>query len=141
MRRLMQQLRRYGWNKRPFTEDDFYHFCKQENVIVQRDTRGWSGEYFIYRGHPIILLHPMLQSYTFLWVAFHELTHHWLHVPESQFFYGTQTKIDLQADSIATPAIIPKHWLQEPGLFRLFEEGYPPALLETRKAIFDRYRI
>jgi len=68
-------------------EDDFYYFCKQAGVIVFRDTRGWPGEYFIRRGHHIILLHPALQGYIFLWVAFHELAHYWLHTPEVQFFY------------------------------------------------------
>ena len=121
-------------------EDDFYYFCKQAGVIVFRDTRGWPGEYFIRRGHHIILLHPALQGYIFLWVAFHELAHYWLHTPEVQFFYGTETKIDLQADRIATPAVIPKPWLKDPGLFGLFEQGYPPGLLEARKVIFERFQ-
>jgi len=76
-----------------------------------------------------------------LWVAFHELAHHWLHVPEAKFFYGNESKMDLQADRIATPALIPKCWLKDPGLFDLWEQDYSPALLETRKIIFERFKI
>lgn len=138
---VLDKLRLYEWNKRPFTEDDFYRFCEQEEIIVFCGTRGWPGEYFIHRGHPVILLHPDLQGYTRLWVAFHELAHHWLHAIDSHFFYGTTNKVDLQADRIATPAIIPTDWLKEPGLFDLFEQGYPPALLETRIKIYEQFKL
>ena len=141
MRRLMKHLRSLGWNQRPFTEDDFYEFCYQEGVVVFRETRGWPGEYFQRRGRAIILLHPALKGHTLLWVAFHELAHFWLHTPGSEFAYGLERKIDLQADRIAVPAIIPKAWLEEPGIFGLAEQGYPPSLLERRVEIFKKCRV
>lgn len=138
MKLLIKQLSAYGWNKRAFTEEDFYYFCKINGVIVFEGSRGFPGEYFIRRDIPIILIHPKLKGMVKTWVAFHELAHHWLHVP-SAFGYALKTKEDIQADAIATPMLIPMSLLKEPGLFSLWEQGYPSSLLERRKLIFERY--
>jgi Zn-dependent peptidase ImmA (M78 family) len=138
MKLLIKQLSAYGWNKRTFTDEDFHYFCQINGVIVFEGTRGFPGEYFIRRDLPIILIHPKLTGLIKTWVAFHELAHHWLHVP-SAFGYSLKTKEDIQADAIATPMLIPKRLLREPGLFALWEQGYPPSLLERRKLIFERY--
>jgi Zn-dependent peptidase ImmA (M78 family) len=140
MKRILKQLSIYGWNKRAFTYEDFVYFCLADKVVVFEGTRGFPGEYFIRRGRPIILLHPKLQGYIKTWVAFHELAHHWMHVP-STFGYALETKEDLQADAIATPMLIPFAWLKQPGLFELWEQGYPPSLLERRKKIYEQYRF
>jgi Zn-dependent peptidase ImmA (M78 family) len=108
--------------------------------VVFEGTRGFPGEYFIRRDRPIILLHPKLRGFTKIWVAFHELAHHWMHVP-GMFGYALESKSDLQADAIATPMLIPKGQLKDPGLFGLWEQGYPPALLERRKMVFERYKF
>jgi Zn-dependent peptidase ImmA (M78 family) len=140
MRKLIEQLSVYGWNERAFTDDDFDYFCQLNGVIVFEGTRGFPGEYFIRRGKPIILLAPSLRGYTKTWVAFHELVHHWLHVPGA-FGYTLEIKEDLQADAIATPMLIPKAWMMDPGLFDLWEQGYPASLLERRKLIWERFKF
>jgi Zn-dependent peptidase ImmA (M78 family) len=137
---IIKKLKPYGWNNKEFTEEDFWHFVKLERVAVWTAEMGEAGRYFIYRDHPIIGLHPSVVGITLLWVMYHELAHHWLHVP-CAFGYSSDSKEDLQADAIATPMLIPKRLLKEPGLFSLWEQGYPPALLERRKQIFERYRF
>ena len=143
---LIKQLLPLGWNRRQFTEIEFFDFANQSGVAVWINRIDVPGRYFYYRGRPIIALHSDLEGYTKLWVYLHELAHHWLHVPRDDFFYSEfsylmETKEDLEADAIATPMVIPKGWLKEPGLFDLWEQGYPASLLERRKLIWERFKF
>jgi Zn-dependent peptidase ImmA (M78 family) len=138
MKKIIKRLLIYGWNEKVFTDEDFYYFCQNEGLIVFEGSRGFPGEYFIRRDKPIILLHPKLTGFTKTWIAFHELAHHWMHSP-SPFSLTLESKIEIQADAISTPMLIPRRLLKEPGLFGLFEQGYSPVLLERRKLIFERY--
>lgn len=141
---VINQLKPLGWNERQFSEVEFFDLASQSKAGVWIEKIGIPGRYFYYRGFPIIGLHDELQGYTKLWVYFHELAHHWLHVPSDkdcyfEFGYTVENKLELEADAIATPMVIPKQWLKEPGLFELWEQGYPASLLERRKQIFERF--
>lgn len=143
---IIKQLIPFGWNERQFSEIEFFDLAKVSGVCVWVEKIGVPGRYFYYRERPVIGIHSELEGYTKLWVQFHELAHHWKHVPTRkptycEFAYTLENKEELEADAIALPMVIPLPWLKEPGLFDLWEQGYPASLLERRKLIWERFKF
>lgn len=103
------------------------------------------GYYTNVKGKAVIILNRNLPKMRWLEVAFHELGHHYLHapVPKSVFFDSQNTthRQELEAQTLALLALIPKPTLseieREPDL--VFD--YPLHLIEERIKLFNNFRV
>jgi Zn-dependent peptidase ImmA (M78 family) len=124
------------------TQDDFDYYCDRAGIIVREVSLELPGLYICRDGRPQIFLSDELRGAERLFIAFHELAHHWLHPPGIQMFHGFGTRVELEADAVAACALIPKtvlthYWPSE--LADLY--GYAHDLVNFRCEIFDRWRI
>lgn len=77
-----------------------------------------------------------------LFIAFHELAHHWLHPPGIQMFHGFGRRVEFEADVVAACALIPKTVLTHYWPSEIAElHGYTYDLVNFRCEVFDRWRI
>ena len=130
------------WNVRVLTEDDFWQHCDGAGIVVREAQIEQSGLYLFNDGRPQIYLNDELRGAERLFVAFHELAHHWLHPPRIQFFRGWKKAVEVEADIVAACAMVPQTLLAHywPGeIAELY--GYPHGLVELRREVFDRWRI
>ncbi len=81
---LATVCRRYGIRRRGVVEADFYRICKGEKIQIIRELFHTLsiGICFEYRNVKFIYLHEGLTGDEFLFVAFHELGHHFMHKGE-----------------------------------------------------------
>ena len=129
-------------NVRVHNESDFYSFCEREGIKVIHEDTGEPGMYCVYEGTPVIFLHPGLRGGDRLWVQYHELAHHWLHVPGTQFFLGNDRKLDAQADYLASILLIPAPLVRTKTAGEIQEEfGYPAELIRIRFQAYRRLKI
>ena len=72
---------RFGILNRPFTKDDFLQICKDENIHYFDDFQvaNLQGFYYWCNKRRLIAVNPKLKGRQFLFIAFHELGHHFLH--------------------------------------------------------------
>lgn len=130
------------WNVRVLTEDDFWFYCDHAGVAVIEAPLEKPGLYIYCDGQPQIYLDENLRGAERLFVAFHELAHHWLHPPRIQFFSGMKGVVEDEADIVAACALIPLTVLQHYWPSEIAElYGYPPRLVELRREVFDRWGI
>jgi Zn-dependent peptidase ImmA (M78 family) len=109
MRKVLAKLTRWGWNRRPLTEADFFTICDAEVVRVIELPLPQRGLYLVRHGMPVIALDEGLRGTERLFIQWHELGHHFLHTPDSCHFSLSLTdKIQFQANVIASCALIPQ---------------------------------
>jgi len=130
------------WNIRVLTDDDFQQYCDADGIVVREIQVEQPGLYMICDGAPTIFIDETLRGSERLFVAFHELAHHWMHPPGIQMFFGLAKIVELEADVVAICSLIPKsvlihHWPSE--IVELF--GYSHWMVHFRCEIFDRYKI
>lgn len=132
-----------NWNKRVFTEQDFYDLCRRESVRVIEGDFVARGEYKVYKKWPFILLRRRLPSSMRIWIQWHELAHHFLHYPGSYLFDpGAARKVDFEANFLASVALIPTGLIETMGLDEIaLEFNYPKKMIEIRRHIMENYRI
>ena len=130
------------WNKRVFNEEDFHEFCETEGICITEAQIGVAGLYTIYGGIPFIVLDPTLRGGQKLWVEFHELAHHWLHIPDTELFDYCSGKREIQANMVAACALIPLPIVRSKTAYEIQQEyGYPSELLRFRFALFRERRF
>jgi Zn-dependent peptidase ImmA (M78 family) len=130
------------WNVRVLTQDDFDYYCDRAGIVIKETPLELPGLYICGDGQPQIFLSDELQGTERLFIAFHELAHHWLHPPGVQMFHGLSTRVEDEADIVAVCVLIPRTVLMHywPGeIAELY--GYPPSLVELRREVFDRWGI
>jgi Zn-dependent peptidase ImmA (M78 family) len=119
---IPHKLQERGFNRRPFTADDFDEICEEEGIEVIEvgpiPVKGFYTERF---GIPVIVINPALSGLRRLLTGFHELVHYLLHSPDSAYFPKAGVlKIDREARALAVCALIPETMI--PHLI----EGDPP---------------
>jgi Zn-dependent peptidase ImmA (M78 family) len=131
------------WNVKVLTQDDFDYYCDCDGIAVSETPLEVPGLYICRNGQPEILLSDELRGAERLFIAFHELAHHWLHPPGIQMFHGLPSpRVELEADVVAICALIPKTTLTHYWPSEIAElHGYTHDLVNFRCEIFDRWRI
>ena len=79
-------------------------------------------------------------SFAKLWVAFHELAHCWLHAPGAGFLHGLNV-VEVQADIIASCAVLPRSLFEQDQLSYVVEEDYPASLIKLRFDVLTKYEL
>jgi Zn-dependent peptidase ImmA (M78 family) len=130
------------WNVRVLTQDDFDYYCDRAGIVVCEMPLERPGLYICRDGQPQIFLSDELRGVNRLFIAFHELAHHWLHPPGVQMFHGLSNQVEYEADVVAACAMIPKtilthYWPSE--IAELY--GYPHDLVGLRCEVFDKWKI
>jgi Zn-dependent peptidase ImmA (M78 family) len=130
------------WNIRVLTQDNFDHYCDQAGITVREVPLEQPGLYIPGNGRPQIFLNDELRGAERLFIAFHELAHHWLHPPGVRMFFGWAKQIEVEADIVAVCCLIPRtvlthYWPSE--IAELY--GYPHDLVRLRCEVFDRWKI
>lgn len=134
-------------NSRELTEFDFYKLCRRERIkLTELPLReNIYGYYTNIKGKAYIVINRNLPKMRWLEVAFHELGHHYLHAPVPQsVFFDSQNLLprqELEAQTLALLALIPKSTLKEiedePDL--VFD--YPLHLVEERIKLFHDFKV
>lgn len=135
-----------GWNRRAFTEKDFFRICKKLKVFVyEEDSEDmeWEGFYFVDEGVPTIVINGKLKGLKRLWAMFHELGHHLLHTPETCFFSeNTYDKAQSEANIFAAIALIPEKTVRQMPLWELYDlDEFSAKLFQIRLEVFDTYKM
>ncbi|MCP9496715.1 MAG: ImmA/IrrE family metallo-endopeptidase [Pyrinomonadaceae bacterium MAG19_C2-C3] len=134
---IPQALLELGYNKRCLTYEDFERLCEREGINLLRLNMKTDGMYLVRRGRHCIALASHLRGVRLWLVAYHELTHYFLHPPALRFFTrGTLSKVEHQAQMIAICCILPAPLMDE-----ILRHGrlhdFPPDLMKLRRRIFD----
>lgn len=74
---------RFGIIDRTLNKDDFHIICKDENILFIDDCNliHLQGVYMWCKRWKAIAVNPKLSARKFLFIAYHELGHHFLHKP------------------------------------------------------------
>lgn len=142
-------------NQREYTFDDFERIAKRQRIKIatysmSENVRGYYSTDLrkVYR-KKCIVFNDCLSKYERLYVAFHELAHHFLHVTLStkqtyfcRAFELTEIKQDLEADALALIMMIPQKLLFEMAATN-FEDVNPffANLLIRRQAIYENFGV
>ncbi len=131
------------WNIRVFTEDDLHYYCDQAGIeIIERPLEQPGTLIPRDDGKLQLFLNSEMRGAERLFVALHELGHHFLHSPGIQFFLGWDQLSETEADIFAACAMIPitvlkNYWPSE--VAELY--GYPSGLVDLRWEIWERWGI
>ena len=130
------------WNHRVLGIDDFYSFCKQEGVEVYELDMSIDGLYTIFADVPVILLKLTLSEPDLTFVAFHELAHYWLHEPGQQFKWAFESKMDFEANLVASCALIPCSLLESHASADIQRQfGYSTEVIQFREQVYRDWKI
>jgi Zn-dependent peptidase ImmA (M78 family) len=135
-----------GWNKRIFTEQDFFRLCKRFGVLVfeeDPDCVPGDGAYVVVEDIPVIFINNTLTGLKRLWVMFHELGHHLLHTPETCLFSdSTIHKAQSEANFFAALALLPEQMVRQIPLWEAYDvDEHSAKLLEMRLEFFENYKV
>lgn len=140
---ILSRLADYGIGKVAATEELFFHICEIEDIEIV-----WSDKRFsFYFSDPklgiyCIVLPKRRKGLRLLFEMFHELGHHCLsgiQEPTAAFCWQGYHKDELDADSIALVALIPKSQLKE--MAWLDGSRYGAHLYNERLRLFFLYGI
>lgn len=140
-------VKKFGWNKRSLTEDDFARACKRFKIGVQLMPLTIKGFYYCVKGKHYIAIDSRLRGLRKRITMFHELAHFLLHAPESGYtanFSGIKrnSKEEREADAFAWACVFPLQLLTEKTNVELVEEeGYTLAMIKHRRKIYERFGI
>lgn len=136
------------WNRRAFTMEDFYRYCRRKGIKVHEMPMLVAALYGVKRGRPHIYLDSRTKGVARLHAAWHELGHYLLHTPpyESVTYYyrlRPQTREEIEADAFAIVALIPEPLLKKLLAAEEYAEDYglSAELLKERCELFARYGI
>jgi len=135
------------WNVKVFTQDDFEYYCDRDGIVVKETPLEKPGLYIYRDGQPQIFLNDELRGVQRLFIAFHELAHHWLHPSDVQMFHGMIThglsaQVELEANIVAICCLIPKTILTHYWPSEIVElHGYTHDLVNFRCEVFDQWKI
>lgn len=131
------------WNVKVLTEDDFYYYCDLARITVRdMPLDSLPGMYVICDGRPCIFLDEDLRGAERLFIAFHELAHHWLHPGGASCFHGYEDITEEEADAFAICAMIPVTMLPHYHHSEIAElYGYTPEQVRFRREVFDKYKL
>lgn len=134
-------------NRRELTEVDFYKLCKKERIKLAEVPlkENIYGYYTNVKGKAYIVINRNLSKMRWLEVAFHELGHHFLHAPvPSSVFFDSQNlthRQELEAQTLALLALIPKTILEELECNSDLVFDYPLHLVEERIKLFHDFKV
>lgn len=134
---------RINWNKRPLTEADFHKLCRKHKVTVQEMPLKVSGFYYCAMGRHFIAIDSRLSPQKKLFVMFHEFAHYLLHAPSGSATanyhgVGKRTRAEIEADSFALCALMPRVWVTSGRLAELAaDSGYDDEMIADRLVVFD----
>jgi Zn-dependent peptidase ImmA (M78 family) len=143
----LEKLAKYGFNKRPLTEADFYKICEAERIEVIERSDVSNIFYMTVLGEPSIVLgnsrkHRGIKR---LFAMFHELAHHFLHPGddiEEVFFFGiSDSKEEFEADSLATIALIPEKNIGKPEILEHSPKAFAKKIYDDRIRLKFIYKI
>lgn len=137
-------MKKYGFNRRELTEKDFYEICEREGIIVlEMDVP--TSFYFRAEGLSFIVIKKRQTGLRRLFSMFHELAHHFLHggqTAESAFFFGLlETKAEIEADALATVALVPHSSLANFDFLENHPVRFAKQLFRNRQKLEFLYRI
>lgn len=148
LRKIFKKL-----NRHEYTYEDFLKIAKRqcihlETYAMTENVRGYYSTELrkVYR-KKCIVFNDCLSTYERLYIAYHELAHHFLHATLStkqtyfcKVFELTESKHDLEADAMALIMMIPQKLLFEMQATN-FEDINPffAGLLVRRQAIFENH--
>lgn len=142
-------------NLKSFTFDDVLRICKNESIHLRTmnlpdKIRGYyTSELKKKYRKKYIVLNEKLSSFESLFVALHELVHHYLHISmqRKQTFYCridelNDSKQDQEAEMMALIMLIPKGHLLEYAQMPAEElHPYLQKLLVKRQHIFEKFGV
>lgn len=147
MNLLLAKFKPLGWNRRALTEADFHRICRRERISVAEMPLPVPGYYMVCRGKSFIVIDARQRGVHWLYTAFHELAHHFLHVPDPNataiyFRRAPQSKAEFEAEAFAVVALIPEPLLRELLTLPVEEmNGFTRDMLEFRLQVLDIYGI
>jgi hypothetical protein len=152
---LKKRLRTF--NKIVHGEFEFWEICRKQNirVFIWRLPKGGKGFYGVNRltlknGHFrtyrfVVLDYALFKSGNWLPTAFHELAHHFLHIPSSKLTVywsrtGEQKRHDKHADVFSLLMRLPLPHFLELAATPVDEiAGFTESELKERKRIYETY--
>lgn len=134
------------WNIRVLSEDDFYQYCDEAGIIIYEKPLETSGLYICQDNKPEIYLHNELRGADRLFVAYHELAHHWLHPSGTHMYHAGDEEWSAQsedeADLVAICCLIPATILPHYHPSEIVElHGYRLDQVKFRCEVFDKWKI
>lgn len=134
---------RIGWNERRLGEDDFYGLCRRFKVTVVEMPLRTNGFYYCVKRRHFIAIDSKLPQVKKLLVMFHEFGHFLMHSPDvnttaSFHGLGQKTRKEIEADTFALCALIPRPWIEEREISDLIDEGFTTEMLRQRARIFEQ---
>lgn len=144
MKLSLEKLLRYGFNKRFLTEKDFYAICEQENITVL-EMEVSTSFYMCVSGESFIVIKKKLKGLRRVFSMFHELAHHFLHGANratNAFYFGLlESKVEFEADALATIALVPKFALYSYDFLEDHPNKFAHKVFEDRKKLDFLYGV
>lgn len=146
---LIERFNELGWGVRALGERDFARVCGREKLeVVEYPISGAHGLYIRCCGRSVIAVDSRLRGVGRLIVLWHEVAHHFLHVPPhvtaAHFFrLRPNTKQEFEAEVFSSVALLP-----EPKLRRMlaaapeeWEPGFTQEMVEFRLKVLELYGV
>lgn len=133
-----------GFNRRTLGELDFWRITRRERITVHEKEMRIGGMYMVFKGTRHLYLDSRLRGEEWLFNAWHELGHHFLHVaPETQFaaFFRVrwQSKTEAEAHAFALCCLFPASGLDS---LTVDENDAPQQrLVHERRKLWDDWKI
>lgn len=137
---LIQRKTPPEWNVRPLNEMDFWDYCNDLKIIVQEAPLEQPAYSIVIKKQRYIFVHDELRGASRLFALYHELAHLWLHPPKIHFFKGWNEAHEIEANVVATCALIPRTRIVHWSASELAEE-YPEWLINLRKTTLEHWKI
>lgn len=138
MKLLLLRIAIYGFNQRFLTEEDFYKICEAEGIEIIWSDKKFSW-YMTVESVPFIVLPRRARGLKLLFKMFHELAHHFRHygeLPTQVYFHELlDNKDEMEADAIATIALVPKHGLDSYDFLEEHPNKFARRIYEDRKKV------
>lgn len=144
MKFSLKKISHYGFNLRPLTEKDFYEICELENITVLEEDV-FTSFYMSVNGRNFIVLKKRLKGLRKIFSMFHELAHHFLHGGKeatNAFYFGMlESKQEIEADAIATIALVPRFMLASYDFLEEHPNRYARQIFRNRQKLEFLYNI
>ena len=144
MKLSLEVLTKHGFNRRILTEKDFYEICESEKItVLEMDV--FTSFYMSAAGRHFIVLKKRLKGLRKTFAMFHELAHHFLHggreSPNAFYFGLIESKQEIEADAMATIALVPKFMLDSYDFLEEHPNRYARQLFKNRQKLEFLYGI
>lgn len=144
MKYSLEKLKKYGFNERQLSADDFYNICEVENItIIEMETS--TSFYMTANNKSFIILKKNLRGLRRNFTQFHELAHHFLHGGRGitgAFYFGLLDNTqELEADALALIALIPLPELKSYEFLEDHPNRYAVKLFRERQRLYFLYGV